>query len=237
VFKKYAFAAAIVSFGLVILSGCGKSQNSGGEVRARSLEQLWSFAESGNADAQYKLGFVYDDCTIYPARNCKEAVRWYRLAANQGHAAAAFRLGVLLSEGLGIHEDVNEGFRLELLAAKQGIPMAQIRIASAYHTGKAVAQNDAEALRWYRRAAEQGNAMAQVALGLMYEMAQGTSLDYVRAHMWFNLAAGRGYKGTRFLKDNPIPLRDAVAAKMSPEQIRQSQEMATRCEASHYQNC
>ena len=155
-FKKVTIAAAVLSVGLVSLSGCGKSQNSGSEVRARSMEQLWSFAETGNADAQYKLGFVYDDCTIYPARNCKEAVRWYRLAANQGHAAAAFRLGVLLSEALGIQEDVNEGFRLELLAAKQGIPMAQIRVANAYHMGKAVAQNDAEALRWYRRAAEQG---------------------------------------------------------------------------------
>ena len=42
-------------------------------------------AEQGNGIAQYNLGLMYKD-GIGVAKDAKEAVRFFQLAANQGHA-------------------------------------------------------------------------------------------------------------------------------------------------------
>jgi uncharacterized protein len=76
-----------------------------------------------------------------------------------------------------------------------------------------------EALKWHRLAAEQGDARAQNNLGVMYDEGQGVPQDYVQAHMWFNLAGASGHA-------NAIKNRDAVARKMTPEQIAGAQRLA-----------
>jgi TPR repeat protein len=47
-------------------------------------------AESGNADAQYHLGFMYQTGSGVK-RSEKEALRWFSAAAAQGHEGAAIR--------------------------------------------------------------------------------------------------------------------------------------------------
>ena len=49
-----------------------------------------------------------------------EAVRWYRLAAEQGYANAQFLLGVMYSNGLGVPEDDVLAYMWYNLAAAQG---------------------------------------------------------------------------------------------------------------------
>ena len=44
--------------------------------------------------AQYNLGFLYDNGWGVPEDDA-EAVRWYRLAADQGDASAQYNLGVV----------------------------------------------------------------------------------------------------------------------------------------------
>ena len=60
-------------------------------------------------------------------QNHAEAVRWYRLAAEQGHAGAQISLGLIL-EG----EDDAEAVRWYRLAADQGDAFAQYNLG---HTG------------------------------------------------------------------------------------------------------
>ena len=48
----------------------------------------------GDAKAQYSLGYMYDFGEGVP-QNDAEAVRWYRMAAEQGHAKALFNLGFM----------------------------------------------------------------------------------------------------------------------------------------------
>ena len=95
-----------------------------------------------------------------------EAVRWYRLAAEQGDAAAQVNLGVdvLKTDGVSPRDDA-EAVRWYRLAAEQGDANAQYSLGSMYENGRGVPQDDAEAVRWYRLAAEQGNAYAQANLG------------------------------------------------------------------------
>ena len=49
-----------------------------------------------------------------------EAVRFWRLAAEQGHADAQFGLGVMFYNGRGVAQDRAEAIRLYRLAAAQG---------------------------------------------------------------------------------------------------------------------
>ena len=52
--------------------------------------------------------------------NDVEAVKWYRLAAEQGEASAQFALGVMYLEGSGVPESLVHAFAWWDLAAAQG---------------------------------------------------------------------------------------------------------------------
>ena len=58
-------------------------------------------AESGNADAQYKLGLLY--LTGNGAlQDFVEAAKWLKLAAEQGYALAQYELGLIYRTGYGL---------------------------------------------------------------------------------------------------------------------------------------
>ena len=136
----------------------------------------------------------------------------------------------MYAQGQGVPQDYAEAIRWYRRAAdqgqagaQQGAAAAQFNLGVMYHEGRGVPQDYAEAIRWYRRAADQGQAGAQFNLGLMYRDGQGVPQDYVPAHKWFNLAAARatGNDNEKFAK-----ARDAVAAKMTADQIAEAQRLA-----------
>jgi TPR repeat protein len=78
-------------------------------------------------------------------------------------------------------------------------------------------------VEWYRRAAEQGEPTAQYLLGLMYDKGQGVPQDQVLAQKWLILAAAHASGRQR---EYYARIRDAVAFKLSPAQIREAQDLA-----------
>ncbi|MGM0702891.1 MAG: peptidoglycan-binding protein [Pseudomonadota bacterium] len=76
-----------------------------------------------------------------------------------------------------------------------------------------------QALQMFDQLATTGNADAQYRLGQMHEAGQGTPQDYVQAHKWYNLAAARGHR-------QAATARDAVAARMTAQQISAAQQAA-----------
>ena len=86
-----------------------------------------------------------------PFQNAAEAVRWYRLAAEQGDASAQD------------NPLAQELANLRALA-EAGATEAQYSLGVKYDTGEGVPQDDAEAVRWYRLAAEQGHASQRMQL-------------------------------------------------------------------------
>jgi len=113
----------------------------------------------------------------YAAGEYAEAVKWYRLAAEQGYAVAQFNLGNMYRIGNGVPENDAEALKLYRLAAEQGDAQAQVNLALMYHAGHGVPVNDAEAVKWYRLAAEQGDAQAQYNLGFIYDNGRGVPQD------------------------------------------------------------
>ena len=74
---------------------------------AIALKELEPLAEQGDVDAQFILGYMYDEGKGVPQDN-KEAMKWYRLAAEQGDAGAEFNLGIMYVSGKGVPQDYKE---------------------------------------------------------------------------------------------------------------------------------
>jgi len=65
----------------------------------RALEIWLPLAENGDADAQYKIGLIYDLGKGLEEDDI-EAAKWYRLAADQGHDWARAKLNAIEDEKL-----------------------------------------------------------------------------------------------------------------------------------------
>ncbi len=88
-------------------------------------------------------------------------MRWWRLAAAQGHAYAQFNLGNIFENGRGIAQDDAESVRWYCLAAAQGDADAQFNLGVMFADGRGVAQDCVEDVRWWRLASAQGHADAR----------------------------------------------------------------------------
>lgn len=84
-------------------------------------------ALGGSADSQYEFGFI---CAIFSTeeKNQKHAVKWYRLAAKQGHLDAMCQLGMHYFYGDGVHGDKKAAMRWFEKAAYDFIDGSQCAI-------------------------------------------------------------------------------------------------------------
>ena len=65
----------------------------------KALKKLLELAWLGNSYAQYKLGNIYKRKGVL--QNYNEAVKWYRLSAEQENADAQYKLGIMFFCGWG----------------------------------------------------------------------------------------------------------------------------------------
>jgi TPR repeat protein len=117
--------------------------------------------------------------------------------------------------------------RLARPLATEGNARAQSLLGLLYDRGLGgVPQDKAEALKWFNSAAELGDGQAQYNLGLSYAKGEAGEPDNIRAHMWFNLAAANFPVSDAINRATARKDRDAVAGKMSPDQIAEAQRLA-----------
>jgi TPR repeat protein len=107
--------------------------------------------------------------------------------------------------------------------AESGNPRAQALLGFMYENGFGVPQAYDAAADLYRRAAIQGDAFAQSRLGLIYDKGHGVPQNDILSYKWLDLAAARATKHER---DFYLRLRNAVASKMTPNQIVEGQRLA-----------
>lgn len=118
---------------------------------------------------EYLTGAVMPKADYTEAMRYKEAMRWYRIAADRGSAAAQTYIAAMYETGLGVKRDYLEAMRWYQKAADQGYIAAFASIGAMYIGGEGVKQDYAEGLRWYVKAADKGYISAQYSLGDYYE--------------------------------------------------------------------
>ena len=81
-------------------------------------------AKEGDSSAQNNLGLMYDNGNGV-VQNYKEAVKWYRKAAEQGFSSAQNNLGIMYKNGKGVVQNYIKAHMYYNLAASQGNKSAQ----------------------------------------------------------------------------------------------------------------
>ena len=85
-------------------------------------------AEQGDSEEQFVLGVMYESAF----QNVKEAFKWYRKSAEQGHAQAQNNLGDMYSQGRGVLQDDKESVKWYRKSAEQGNAEAQNNLGDMY---------------------------------------------------------------------------------------------------------
>ncbi len=186
----------------------------------RALAILGKAAEQGNAQAQFELGEMYGagkgiavDMALTRALpwikrrplnadkgvavDKAEAVKWWRRAAEQGHAMSQFFFGAMYGKGEGVTQDWALAVKWYRKAADQGLADAQFGLGVEYSKGEGVDRDDVEAVKWYRKAADQGLADAQLLLGFMYAHGRGVAEDDEEGVKWYRKAAEQGHANAK----------------------------------------
>jgi len=149
-------------------------------------------ANSGNAEAQFRIGLLYLKGRGVP-RNEKLALEWLQKSADSGFLRSIFVIGMMHQKGLAeLKQNNQEALKWLEKAANFGDIAAQMYLGSIYYYGERIEKNIPEAVKWYRLAAEQNFATAQYLLGLFYAVGKGVLQDYKTAREWYQKAAEQG---------------------------------------------
>lgn len=186
----------------------------------QAFNVLKSRASKGDIEAQRRLGDIFRDGVVILVKSKPDALRWYRMAADNGDARAMLelqRLGdhwaldILRSKaeagdleaqkrmaeiyvmGWGVKADAKEAMKWRTRAASQGDVKQQYDLALMYWRGDAGKPDYVEAAKWFRMLAEQDNKSAQSDLGRLYYKGQGVQQDMVEAYFWLNLGDATGW--------------------------------------------
>lgn len=192
------------------------------------------------ADALLSVGLAYANTP--DMKDEDEAIYWFRMAAELGHAEAQY----LLADCIPFFDnEASEATDWLLKSAEQGYVDAQFTLGKNYIFGFGVVEKDeTEGARWLRKAAEQGDAHSQYNLAWMYVDGQGVAKDEAEAAHWLSKAA-HGYrikqKGfVHYIRNRPQwPRRrdtpvSAQSSDMSVASYEMSPEERHQIEAAMY---
>ena len=185
---------------------------------AAAVKELRPLAERGNAEAQYRIGLMYEFGRGYPADKT-QGIAWLTRSAMQGHTGAQQELGVIYTTGDGVAKDDAKAVEWFRKAATAGNPTAQYNLALLLAKGEGAQQDYAQALDWFRKAAAQGFSLALFKVGVAYEHGAGVAADPVLAYANYALAARDG-------NAEHVAQRDALAARLSPAQVQRGAALA-----------
>jgi TPR repeat protein len=156
-----------------------------------NYEELLAKAEQGDAEAQELLGRVYDrgNRRCHVRRNRQAAVKWWTLAAENGHT------GALLSLSWHYHKLGQHLKALELLrqAADAGDLKAYSRLGNYYWAEWSPMRDKAEAIKIWKQGAELGDALSANRLGKCYYNGDGVEQDYHEAVRFFRMCGEKNF--------------------------------------------
>jgi len=163
-----------------------------------SIEKFLAEAKQGKAEAQYRLGELYDR---HPNLNYKEAAKWYQRAAEQGHADAQNELAWLYGNGLGVPQSHNKAAFWFHKAAVQGHEEAKQHSPTAIEAKRTIELVNIEVeLNRLLHLSRRGNVKAQCDLAkkcIEYCNNEKDAEYYEKMLRWLQKAFVQGYSEAR----------------------------------------
>jgi tetratricopeptide (TPR) repeat protein len=185
--------ATITERGVVPAEQSGSLVTRGLEAIKNRQRTLVSVSVEADPEKSFREGVEADKRGDFA-----EAVKWYRKAADQGHASAQFNLAINYEKGQGVPQDDAAAMSWYRKAAELGNARAQSNLGAMYAKGQGIPQDCVAAVSWYRQAADQGYPSAEFNLGGMYLFGRGLPQDYAEAIKWLHRAAERGLATAEF---------------------------------------
>ncbi len=141
--------------------------------------------------------------------------------AKSDNPQAAYWLGRMYEDGLGIKKDVDKAITFYRKAAEQGLQTAKLRLGEIYFHGTEKLQNFEEAHKWLELAAFDNDPLAQRDLGTLYANGWGTRKDPIWAYVWYEFAARQGdYEAQK--------LRDGLLKSMADHEVSEAQKLTQK---------
>jgi enhanced entry protein EnhC len=146
------------------------------------------FAEKGDATAQMKLGYIYDE-GLLGEQNRQLASEWYTKSAQQGHPIGQFLLAKLYQQGdIGKYPDYQKA-QYWYGKAENKLPQAALARGFVLDT---FMNRYKQAVKSYQIAAEAKLPLAYYNLGLAYQIGKDRPIDMEKAVFWYEEAAEQG---------------------------------------------
>jgi hypothetical protein len=179
--KNFVLGISLLLFSATSLAG--------NDIWNALFQEKLEEANSGDSDAQYDVGTMYQNGRGVGADRNK-AVEWYQKAAGQGNPKAASRLKLMESNAA--------RFDKTLSAAESGNRDSQYEIGNMYMTGIGADIDYGKAISFFEKSASQGHSKAAYKLGLIYYEGAGVSANKKTAFKWFSSAAESNYPAAQY---------------------------------------
>jgi TPR repeat protein len=136
-----------------------------------------------------------------------ESLKYFRLAALQGHGYSEYHVGMAYFHGKGVEVNKAEAFQWFRLAADRGLAIAQCQVGTIFCHGLKALEGDVpkdfvEAIKWFRKSADQSFSIAQYEMGLASSGDDISDIvDEKESQMmkFFCLAANKGHGEAQLL--------------------------------------
>ncbi len=121
-----------------------------------TLQKLQKYADKGEWRAQFEMGLINEN-----NRNYDEAIRWYKMAAQNGSSGAMRNIGMIYYYGKEREVDYHEAYDWFMSAIRcASNTHAMYLVGEMFEKGLYVDKNLQTAISWYQKAQRQGSADA-----------------------------------------------------------------------------
>jgi len=202
---------AVNNFATYLATGRGRPADP-----ARAQKLIAAQAEAGYAPSQFRWALWQEQGWQGTSKDLPGAIRWFRRAAENGHAAGAFKYAAYLEAGEGVRADIPAARHWYGIGADGGNADAQFQLARMLEAGEGGAADPAAARRWLERAAKQGHPEALFVLGDLTYRGEGQKADPVQAWAYLRLSEEYGLaeaaSNRRYIESRLLPSELARAS-------------------------
>ena len=183
-YKQRALAGnpyAMAHYGWALVSGIGgkKDQLEGRKWIRKAVSKDEDAGYVMMADA-YRLGRGEE-------RNFREAVKYYKIAAERGHRRSMYEVGVIFYYGKGnVDIDYKQALKYLTMAEELEDSRSSLLLAEMYMQGNGVTKNVEEGIFHLKRAFGNGDGYAAYKLGNLYLEGKEVEKDVENAMFFFN---------------------------------------------------